>query len=102
MHSTAVHCTDKRRSGTFYGGLVSNARFEPDPASPVYVYLQVADHLAARIDTGDLPAGARLPGERDLAEEYRVSVATARRAVAELRDRGLVQTVAVKGTFVRS
>ncbi|MFD4250391.1 GntR family transcriptional regulator [Amycolatopsis thermoflava] len=74
--------------------------FEPDPDSPVYVYVQVADHIAARIAAGELPAGARLPGERDLADEYGVSVATARRAVAELRDRDLVQTVPVKGTFV--
>lgn len=68
--------------------------------SPVYLYLQVADHIAARIESGELPKGARLPGERDLADEYRVSLQTARRAVEELRDRGLVQTVRVKGTFV--
>lgn len=75
--------------------------FEPNPASPVYLYLQVADHIAARIEAGDLPVGGRLPGERDLADEYRVSLQTARRAVAELRDRGLAITVPVKGTFVR-
>lgn len=73
--------------------------FEPNPEG--YLYAQVADHIAARIDAGDLPPGARLPNERDLAAEYAVSVVTARRAVAELRDRGLVNTVPVKGTFVR-
>ncbi|WP_236793308.1 GntR family transcriptional regulator [Amycolatopsis sp. GM8] len=75
-------------------------RFEPDPDSPVYVYVQVANRLAERIKARDLPPGARLPAERDLAVDYGVSVCTARRAVAELRDRGLVQTVPVKGTFV--
>jgi DNA-binding GntR family transcriptional regulator len=74
--------------------------FEPDPTSPVYLYLQVAEHVAARIESGELPKGARLPAERDMADEYRVSLQTARRAVEELRDRGLVQTVPVKGTFV--
>lgn len=72
--------------------------FEPDPAQ--YTYAQVADHIAARIESGALPAGARLPGERDLAEEYGVALGTIRRAVLELRDRGLVRTLPAKGTFV--
>jgi GntR family transcriptional regulator len=52
------------------------------------------------IEAGELPPGARLVNERDMAQEYGVSVATARRAVAELRDRGLGETVPVKGTSV--
>ena len=80
--------------------------YAPSPAA--YVYAEVADHLALRIDAGrldDPPAGAlapgaRLAGERDLAEEYGVAVETARRAVRELRDRGLVVTLPAKGTFV--
>lgn len=74
--------------------------FEPNPNSPTYLYVQVADYIAGLIESGDLPVGARLLAERDLADEYRVSVQTARRAVQELRDRGLVLTVPVKGTFV--
>ncbi|MUL41653.1 winged helix-turn-helix transcriptional regulator [Streptomonospora sp. PA3] len=65
-----------------------------------YVYAAVADHLVARMDAGDLPSGARLPGERDLAEEYGVALGTARRAIQELRDRGRVTTLPAKGTFV--
>lgn len=80
--------------------------YAPNPAA--YVYVEVADHLALRIEAGHLddppagalPPGARLPGERDLAEEYGVAVETARRAVRELRDRGLVRTLPAKGTFV--
>lgn len=45
--------------------------------------------------------GARLPAERDLAEQYGVAVNTIRRAVRDLRDQGLVITVPIKGTFVR-
>lgn len=70
------------------------------PAGPAYVYMQVADHIAARIAARDLPPGARLPGERDLAGEYGVALGTARRAIEELRDRGLVVTLPAKGTFV--
>lgn len=71
-----------------------------DPKSPVYVYVQVADRIEAQIHSGRLPAGAMLPGERALMEEYGVALHTVRRAVRELRDRGLVITVPAKGTFV--
>ncbi len=71
-----------------------------DPSRPVYVYVQVADHLAARIASGEIPVGARLAGERELAEEYQVAIGTARRAIQELRDRGLAVTLPSKGTYI--
>ena len=71
-----------------------------NPASPVYVYVQVADDIQARIQRGELQPGARLPGEREMAEQYRIAYGTARRVVEELRNRGLVQTVPNKGTFI--
>ncbi|MFG2182530.1 winged helix-turn-helix domain-containing protein [Streptomyces abikoensis] len=71
-----------------------------DPSRAAYVYMQVADHIAARVAAGELRLGARLPGERDLAEAYGVAIGTVRRAVQELRDRGLLITLPAKGTFV--
>ncbi|MEN3585926.1 winged helix-turn-helix domain-containing protein [Streptomyces sp. ZYX-F-203] len=71
-----------------------------DPNKIAYVYMQVADHIAGRIAKGEIPPGARLPGERDLAAEYGVAHLTARRATRELRERGLVVTLPAKGTFV--
>lgn len=70
------------------------------PRGAAYLYAQVADHLAARIEAREIPPGARLAGERELAEEYGVALGTARRAVQELRDRGLVETLPAKGTYV--
>lgn len=75
-------------------------KFDPDAGQPGYVYMRVADHVAARIDAGELQRGARLPGERELAEEYGVALGTARRALVELRERRLVVTLPGKGTFV--
>lgn len=66
-----------------------------------YVWEQVADAIAAEIESGRLPSGARLPSEADLGAQYGVAPGTARRAVRELRDRGLVVTLPNKGTFVR-
>ncbi|TKA02988.1 winged helix-turn-helix domain-containing protein [Actinacidiphila oryziradicis] len=71
-----------------------------DPTAAEYVYRQLADALAADITSGRLHPGARLPGERALAEQYGVAVGTARRAVQELRDRGLAVTLPAKGTYI--
>lgn len=65
-----------------------------------YEYLRVADEIAALIGDGTLPRGSMLRGERAMAEERGVAIGTVRRAVRELRDRGLVVTLPHKGTFV--
>ncbi|MBB4687405.1 GntR family transcriptional regulator [Amycolatopsis jiangsuensis] len=65
-----------------------------------YVYEWVADEVAARIASGDLPLLSALPNERRLAQEYGVSLGSARRAIDVLRKRGLVTTIRAKGTFV--
>ncbi|WP_051760390.1 winged helix-turn-helix domain-containing protein [Herbidospora cretacea] len=75
--------------------------YDPDAPGPaMYVYARVADHIAARIAVGELMPGTRLPGERDLAAEYGVALGTVRRAIEELRDRGLVVTLPAKGTYI--
>ena len=72
-----------------------------DPTAPKLVYVQVADHITARIEAGELAPGARLPAERDLASEYGVAYDTIRRATALLRERELIITIVGRGTFVK-
>jgi DNA-binding GntR family transcriptional regulator len=72
-----------------------------DPTAPKLIYVQVADHITTRIQTGELRPGARLPAERDLAVEYGVAYDTIRRATALLRERGLIITIVGRGTYVR-
>jgi GntR family transcriptional regulator len=83
------------RSGGVYGDLMAE---DWDPAQ--FMYMQVADRIAARIESGELQPGARLQSEADLAEELGVARMTIRRAVEELRSRGLVRTLHGRGTFV--
>jgi GntR family transcriptional regulator len=71
-----------------------------DATSPVPIYMQIADHVAAQVDSGQLTKGSRLPAERDLAEQWGVAYLTVRRAMRELRERGLVTSVVGKGTFI--
>lgn len=73
-----------------------------DPRGPELVYVLVADDIAAQITAGALAPGDRLMGEADMAEHYGIARMTARRAVRELRDRGLVRTVVGKGSYVES
>jgi DNA-binding GntR family transcriptional regulator len=68
--------------------------------APGYLYQQLADLIAAQIESGELQRHDRLPGEQDMAREYGVSLGTARQATRLLRERGLVFTVRAKGTFV--
>ena len=44
----------------------------------------------------------KLPGERELAEQYAVAYTTIRRAMEVLRDRGVIVTRQGRGTFVES
>ena len=72
-----------------------------DPASDRAVYRQIADHLRAMIERGDLGPGAQLPSETHLVGEYRVSRVTARRALSVLVTDGLVVSEHGRGWFVR-
>ena len=72
-----------------------------DPDGPELVYVQVANHMAGRIERGEWEPNRRLPPERELADEYGVSYDSIRRATAVLRERGLIVTVHGRGTFVK-
>jgi DNA-binding GntR family transcriptional regulator len=74
--------------------------FDPEKVVASYVYAAMADHIEARIKAGEILPGARLPGERAMADEYHVALGTVRRAIEELRDRGLVVTLPAKGSYI--
>ncbi|MEV6989121.1 winged helix-turn-helix domain-containing protein [Streptomyces sp. NPDC093228] len=65
-----------------------------------YEWARVAREIERRITSGEIPPGGRLENERELADVYSVSAGTVRRAVRELRERGLVVTLPAKGTYV--
>lgn len=69
-----------------------------DPASSAHTYVQLAELLEARIRAGEL--SGKMRAERDIAEEYGVAYGTVRRTMALLRDRGLVESIQGRGTFV--
>jgi DNA-binding GntR family transcriptional regulator len=64
-------------------------------------YLQVANHYRDQIVSGALAPGVEIPSERQLAAEWSISRPTATRALAALRNQGLVEARQGSGTFVR-
>ena len=72
-----------------------------DPTGPVPPYKQIAAIIRARIESGEYSTGNRIPTESEIVETWEVARTTARRAIALLRDEGLVTTVPQRGTYVR-
>lgn len=64
------------------------------------LYVQIAEAITAKILDYSLPAGSKLPPERELAEILRVSRTTAINAYRHLERQGLVQTKIGSGTYV--
>jgi DNA-binding GntR family transcriptional regulator len=64
-------------------------------------YQRIADDLRARIRSGDLTPGARVPSRKQLAEQYQVADSVPLQAVRLLIAEGLVVTRPGAGSFVR-
>jgi len=71
-----------------------------DHDAPEPPYLQVAATLRGRIQSGQLPPGARVPSITALMGEFGIARNTARRAIEVLKDEGLVTVRQGWGTFV--
>jgi len=70
------------------------------PTSQLPIYRSVAEQIAQRIETGVWPTGKVLPAEIALAQEFRVSVGTIRRALSELTAAGALVRRRKTGTVV--
>jgi GntR family transcriptional regulator len=71
-----------------------------DRESPVPPHRQVAAILAAAIESGQYPPGARLPSIADLVQTYGIARATAGKALRLLVADGLAQVSPGMGTYV--
>ena len=63
------------------------------------VYQQVAQIIRARINSGKIKPNRPIPSEAHLEQEFGVARETARKAVARLREEGLIVTVRGRGSF---
>ncbi len=64
------------------------------------LYEKIVEQIQQRILSGELKAGDRLPPERELGEQFRVSRTAVREAVKALHEKGLVEVQPGRGTFI--
>lgn len=63
-------------------------------------YVRIKSALLAKIEAGEMVPGTQVPSENQLSEEFNVSRMTARRALTELVDEGILIRSQGLGTFV--
>ena len=73
---------------------------EIDYDAPEPPHRQIAAWLRGKIESGELQPGRKIPSEKDIMDVTGVARTTARRAVAVLREEGLVVTTPGRGTHV--
>lgn len=73
-----------------------------DGKAAIPLYQQVIDIIKNEISSGAYKAGARIPNEFELAENYKVGRVTVRRAIEELVQQGYLTKRQGKGTFVNA
>ena len=64
-------------------------------------FIQLSEMLIREIAAGHLADGARLPPERDMADDLGVAVGTLRKALADVEAKGLLDRVQGSGNYVQ-
>jgi DNA-binding FadR family transcriptional regulator len=70
-------------------------------STPLRLYQQVADQIAALIKNGEVKTGQRLPPERDLAIRFKVSRPVVREALVALELSGAIEVRTGSGAYVK-
>ncbi len=70
------------------------------PIQSERLYEQIVQQIEQRIVAGELKVGDQLPSERELADQFTVSRTAVREAIKALREKGLVEILVGRGTFI--
>lgn len=71
-----------------------------DKSSPIPLYYQLQRIVLEKIQSGEWPANAPIPSERELAEQFGITRMTIRHALTDLVRDGILRREMGKGTFV--
>jgi GntR family transcriptional regulator, transcriptional repressor for pyruvate dehydrogenase complex len=67
---------------------------------PSRLYQQIVQQIEEYVQQGSLKAGDQLPAERELAQQFGVSRTAVREAIKTLHEKGLVEALPGRGTFI--
>jgi LacI family transcriptional regulator len=70
------------------------------PADLIPRYIRIREAIIKRVESGDLKPGDQIPSLREMCQEYGVSSITARRALLDLLNEGIVERRGGLGAFV--
>ena len=68
---------------------------------PIPIYYQLQSIISGEIENGIWAPGRKIPTERQLAEDYGVSIGTVKKAILNLVNKGYLHRFQGKGTFVK-
>ncbi|MDD2427673.1 MAG: GntR family transcriptional regulator [Eubacteriales bacterium] len=71
-----------------------------DPRSKQPLYQQIMDQIVLLVSTKVLATGEQIPSIREMATSLGINPNTVARAYTELEQRGVIDTIPKKGTFV--
>ena len=63
-------------------------------------YLEISKAIIAKIESGELLPGDKVPSENELINMYKISNTTARKSLLEVELQGWASRIKGKGTFV--
>lgn len=72
--------------------------WHPDPAQPVPIYRQILEWMYGKMESGEWPAGTRLPSQRAMARHFQVNRSTLNQALKPLLEAGVLQGRGSQGT----
>ncbi|MEU3491197.1 GntR family transcriptional regulator [Streptomyces massasporeus] len=70
-------------------------------AEDLQPYQRIVQDVKGQVRLGQLKGNDKLPSTRELAEDYRVAPGTVQRALAELRQEGVIYSHQGRGSFIR-
>jgi GntR family transcriptional regulator len=97
-----VHITIMKETQKIISDTNGSPGYILNPQSPIPLYRQLADILAARIRSGEYPVATRIPSENSLSAAYGIGRPTARQATEYLIRRGLLIRKRGSGTYVQA
>ena len=77
-----------------------SAPMEKNAGQPMFE--QLASRIKERVESGALRVGDKLPTERELSEQLRLSRGTVRSAYRQLEEDGVIETIRGSGSYVRA